>query len=119
MSSLEEGDKAAGAVAVAPRVTLDDIKANITWEYFVNAADAVFHTNASGGESVSQGLHLMTLCFIVTKSGYVVVGKSAPASPENFNAELGHRFAKEDAMRQLWPLMGYALKERLMKGEGE
>ena len=29
------------------------------------------------------------------------------------NAELGAKFAKEDAVRQLWPLMGFALRDRL------
>lgn len=45
-----------------------------------------------------------------------VIGKAAPASPENFSAEPGRKFAYEDAIRRLWPLMGYALKERLTKG---
>jgi hypothetical protein len=45
-----------------------------------------------------------------------VIGKSAPASPENFNAELGKKFAYEDAVRQLWPLMGFALRDRLERG---
>jgi hypothetical protein len=37
----------------------------------------------------------------------------ARASPENFNADLGRKFAYEDAVRQLWPLMGYALRDKL------
>jgi len=41
------------------------------------------------------------------------VGKSAPASADNFNADLGRKLAYEDAIRQLWPLMGFALRERL------
>jgi hypothetical protein len=47
------------------------------------------------------------------KNGFIVIGHSAPASPENFNAELGRKFAYENAIRQLWPLMGFALRERL------
>jgi hypothetical protein len=58
-------------------------------------------------------LKLLTFCVLVLRNGYTVHGTSACASPENFNAELGRRIAKEDAMRQVWPLMGYALRERL------
>jgi hypothetical protein len=41
------------------------------------------------------------------------VGKSAPANAENFDAEVGKQLAYEDAIRQLWPLLGYALKQKL------
>ncbi len=47
------------------------------------------------------------------QNGFTVIGKSAPASPENFDPEKGKRFAYEDAVKQLWPLEGYALRERL------
>ncbi len=47
------------------------------------------------------------------QNGFTVIGKSAPASPENFDAETGRLFAYEDAIKQLWPLEGYALRERL------
>ena len=47
------------------------------------------------------------------RNGFTVIGKSAPASPENFDAAKGKLFAYEDAIKQLWPLEGYALRERL------
>lgn len=110
-SSLEISDQMSRDVAKEPtkRVSLDDIKNNIRSEYFTTAEEAV------GGPSldVDPALRLLTLCFLVTNNGFVVVGKSAPAAPENFNVELGQKFARDDAMRQLWPLMGYALREKL------
>jgi hypothetical protein len=57
----------------------------------------------------------LSICLLVMKNGFVVIGKSAPASPENFNRELGKKFAYEDAVRQLWPLMGFALRDRLSR----
>ncbi len=60
-----------------------------------------------------ESLKLLTLCLVTTKNGFVLVGKSAPASAENFDVELGRKLAYEDAVRQLWPLMGYALRDRL------
>lgn len=127
-SSLQASDDAAAAVAVAPRVTLADIEANIVCEFSYVAADVYaaidanvvhgfpvhyFSNNPAPTLIATQALGLLTLHIIVTKSGFTFVGQSACASPENFNAELGRKFAREDAMRQMWLPMGYALKEKL------
>ena len=37
----------------------------------------------------------------------------ADGSPENFDAELGRKIARQNAVSKMWPLMGYALKEKL------
>jgi hypothetical protein len=58
-------------------------------------------------------LTLLTFCVLVLRNGYTVHGVSACASPENFNAELGRRIARENAVREMWPLMGYALRDKL------
>lgn len=105
--SLEIQDQEAAAVAVAPRVTLDDIKANIASEHYINAGNAV------GEGPFASSLGLLTLCVLVTKSGFTIVGKSACASPENYNEALGRKIAYEDAVGQLWGFMGYALREKL------
>lgn len=112
-SSLEVSDGQAAAVAVAPRVTLDDIKAAIASEYRFTAEQAV----GALGYPVAPPLQLLSICILVLKNGFTVIGKSAPASPENFNAELGQKFAYEDAIRQIWPLMGFALRDRLWREE--
>lgn len=111
MNSLKVSDEAAAKVAVAPRVTLKDIEDNIGAEYIFTADKAVAAMNAP----VMDELKLLTVCVLVMKNGFTVIGKSAPASPENFNAELGRKFAREDAVRQLWPLMGFSLCDNLKK----
>jgi hypothetical protein len=55
----------------------------------------------------------VTVCLLTLQNGYGVVGTSAAASPANFDAEVGERVALDDAKRQIWPLLGYALRERL------
>lgn len=60
-------------------------------------------------------LGVLTICLIVTRNGFTIIGKSAPASTDNFDADLGRKLAYEDAVRQLWPLMGYALREKLVQ----
>ncbi len=110
MSSLQTTDRESAAVATAPRVALADIEAAIAARYDTTAERAL---RREVGVPIHESLKLLSICVLVMKNGFVVIGKSAPASPENFNAELGRKFAYEDAVRQLWPLMGYALRDRL------
>ncbi len=111
-SSLEVTDRAAASVAVAPRVTLADIEAAISFRHDFRAIDVVAGADGSVPQ-VAAPLELLSICLLVMKNGFTVIGKSAPASAANFDAELGRRFAYEDAVRQLWPLMGFALRDRL------
>ncbi|GAA4829363.1 Gp49 family protein [Sphingosinicella ginsenosidimutans] len=97
MNSLEVTEAESAAIAVAPRVTLESMESKI----------------ASESYTVIDGV--LTLCTIKMKNGFYVTGESAPASPENFNADLGKKFARENAIRQLWKLEGYALREKLAK----
>lgn len=111
-TSLQASDTAAAAVAVAPRVTLADIEGAIAAQYEFRAGEAVHALGMPAGDQ----LYLLSICILVMKNGFTVIGKSAPASPENFNRELGRKFAYEDAVRQLWPLMGFSLRDRLSTG---
>ncbi len=54
-----------------------------------------------------------TVCLLTLKNGYSVVGKSAPASPQNFDAQLGRKIARDDARNQIWALEGYLLRSHL------
>ena len=66
-----------------------------------------------GGAPVMPGLGLLTFCVLVLKNGFTVTGESACASPENFDAELGRKIARQNAMAKVWPLMGYELRSKL------
>lgn len=108
--ALQATDALGAEGATHPRVRLIDIQDAIESQYFTTADRAVGHNQL-------EPLNLLTLCILVMKNGFVVIGKSAPASPENFDAEKGRTFAYEDAVRQLWPLMGFALRDRLHNGD--
>jgi hypothetical protein len=69
--------------------------------------------HAVGNLSVPQSLGLLTFCVLVLKNGFTVTGESACASPENFDAEIGRKIARQNAEQKIWPLMGYELKQRL------
>lgn len=111
MSHMEEVERRSAALYKAPRVSLDDIKNAIAARYDLNAADVV--CNYPGPLPALDSLKVLSICLLVMKNGFTVVGKSAPASPENFDAEYGKELAYEDAVKQLWPLMGFALRDRL------
>ena len=80
----------------APRLTPDLIDAAI--------ASADFH--------VFPGT-TMTICALKLRNGFVVIGESAAASPENFNEEIGRKIARENARNKIWALEGYLLREKL------
>ena len=96
----------------APRITPADIEANIAGEYYFTAADGIRGASDLECER-GDPLTLLTFCVIELRNGFTVTGESACASPENFDAELGRKIARQNAIQKLWPLMGYELKERL------
>jgi hypothetical protein len=96
---------------IAPRVTPTDIEANIAEEIYFTPAEAV---EGRGGQvTQSSPARLLTICVLILRNGFTVTGESACASPENFDAELGRKIARQNAVAKIWPLMGYELKQRL------
>ncbi len=92
-----------------------DIEANIVSEHYFTASQGVI----GSGKYVEFGspLLLLTFCVLVLRNGFTVTGESACASPENFDAEIGQKIARQNAFNKIWPLMGYELKCRLAKGD--
>ena len=100
MHSLQEADEASAAVQKTPhRVSLEHLEAEVDhcqyWRPPISPE--------------------MTVCAMRLKNGFVLIGKSASADPENFDQELGRKFARDDALRQLWPILGYVKKDELSK----
>lgn len=101
----------------APRITPADIECAISSEHYFTALDGVDGHYRGGyqaqGVSNAQSLSLLTFCVLVLQNGFTVTGESACASPENFDAEIGKKIARQNASSKIWPLMGYELKQRL------
>lgn len=55
----------------------------------------------------------MTVCALTLRNGYIVTGESAAASPENFDADIGRKIARDNARNKIWALEGYLLREKL------
>lgn len=81
-----------------PRVTEESIKAKImSVSYFVD--------------------DFTTICMIKMQNGFKFVGTSTPADKRNFDAEVGERYAYDNAFRQIWTHEGYLLRERMGRGD--
>ena len=105
----------------APRVTMADIEAAIVSDHYFTAADGIAGNFADGrdyeagiAQQVARDktpdiLNRLTFCVLVLKNGYTVTGESACVSAENFDAELGRKIARQNALDKCWPLFGFHL----------
>ncbi|KVD71804.1 hypothetical protein WI89_00860 [Burkholderia ubonensis] len=108
----------------AARVTPADIEAAIVSEHYFTAGEGewaaqTIRVPAAERREVPQALHLLTFCVLVLKNGFTVTGEGACVSPENFDAEIGRKVARANALQKVWPLEGYLLKQRLSEESGE
>jgi len=99
MNDIEEEIVKKGLTA--PRVTPDRLEEVIVSECFHVFPNTTF-----------------TACLLTLENGYTVLGESACASPENFNAELGRKIARDNAKNKIWQLEGYLLRQSLHDRQG-
>lgn len=85
---------------IAPRITPAMLEANIA------DTEIVKHVSKSG--------QVLRWAVITLQNGYAVVGKpSCSVSSANDDAEIGEKIAIENSRSEIWPLMGYALKNQI------
>ena len=124
-NEIEQEIQAKGLTA--PRITPADIEANIASEHYFTAwegAQLAYWGDSDPedpkpeeGEPAKDGpLSLLTFCVLVLRNGFTVTGENACVSPENFDAEVGRKIARQNAVQKIWPLMGYELRSQLAKG---
>lgn len=91
----------------APRVTGADIESKIVAEYSFTAAQATSH--APQVDALSR----LTFVVLALRNGFTVTGESACVSAANFDAALGRKIARQNAINKISALEGYLLAERL------
>lgn len=113
MDTIESEIQAKGLTA--PRVTPDAIEAEIVSEAFFTAKEGVWgaHPGFEPMPKTAPALALLTFCVLVLRNGFTVTGESACASPENFDADIGRKIARQNAAQKIWPLLGFRLRDRL------
>lgn len=100
----------------APRVTPERVEDVIASEHYFTAYGGAKHGRITRDEPAdSETLKLLTFCVLVLRNGFTVTGESACASPSNFDAELGRKIARRNAVNKIWALEGYLLRNELAK----
>lgn len=98
--TIEQEIQAKGLTA--PRVTPADLQANIVH------TEIVKHISPRG--------QVLRWAVLTTRNGFAVTGRpSASVSSANDKAEIGERVAIENAKQELWPLMGFRLRDELAR----
>ncbi len=97
-----------GVAATGPRVKLADVEAEIGAEYSFTLDKAL------QGCPLVDGLDRVTIAVIVLKNGTKLVGVNYGAiDPKQHCAETGRREARAQAVAQIWPLLGFRLRDEL------
>lgn len=85
----------------APRVTLEQVQAAIKGETYTVLPDG-----------------RTTICQLTLDNGFTVDGHSACVSKENFDAEIGNKYAREEAVKKVWAYLGFRLADKVKLEEG-
>lgn len=60
----------------------------------------------------------VTICLMVLQNGTKIVGVNhGPVDPAGFSADDGRTYARQDAIRQIWPLLGFELRNKLIDAQ--
>lgn len=59
------------------------------------------------------------VCSLTLQSGFVVIGQASCLNPDVFDEQSGCELAYQDAMRKLWELEAYRIKENAFAAEKE
>ncbi len=104
----------------ASRVTPADVEAEIVGEHYFSAFHGVHGCSGLGAALALPKWHAMddvTFCVLVLRNGCKVIGINyGPVDRTNFDKEHGRRDARADAIRQVWPLVGFRLRDQLAIG---
>lgn len=91
-------DDAAKAVQKTPnRISLEFMESQVASEVYIHP----------------ENLPHATICVLVLKNGFALIGDSVPADPGNYNEELGRKFSRDQAIKKAWPLFAFALRNEM------
>ena len=52
------------------------------------------------------------IAILILENGFEIIGTSACVDPDNFDFEIGKKYAREKAIDQIWMLEGYLLQSK-------
>ena len=104
--SQEQHDGDATQEPQFPKVVPDDLENEIAMTSYINAGHAT-------DSAASSSLRCLTICILTLKNGFTVLGQSACVDRRNYDKALGEGYARADAVKKLWPLLGFRLADKL------
>ncbi len=82
----------------APKVTIEDIENAVKSDVYVVLPD-----------------ERTTICMLTLDNGFTVRGESSCVCRENFDTAEGQKYARADAIKKVWPLLGFRLADKLAR----
>jgi hypothetical protein len=112
-----------GVEQTSPRVTIEQIEAEIASEHYFTAAEgclgeAVVAGAIPGGYLLDEPacLNRTLFCVLVLKNGMRVEGVNhGSVSAANYSLEYARKDARGKAINQLWPMFGFGLAQKLYR----
>lgn len=99
------------------KVTKNAVENEIVNEIYFTAANAMPEA-LQVQDLVPKAMEMITFCVMILQNGHRIVGVNAgPIDPRIFDENIGRQMAREHALDQIWPLMGYALREKIKQEE--
>lgn len=107
IDNLEERIARGRVLDAIPTSTPDEVRSQI------DAASSI----GPAIHSIGSAFATVTICLMVLQNGTKLVGVNyGPVSEGNFDADKGRAYARHDAIRQIWPLLGFELRNKVIEG---
>ena len=106
-----------GGNNTTPVVSVEQIEAAIVQQHFFTAGEAL----AALGRppAAHPALGNVTVCALVLENGFTMLGTAYCADPTQFDVSIGRQSAREDAIRQLFPVFAHlGLQQRHQQATG-
>lgn len=102
-----------GVEQTAPRVTIEQIEAEIESEHYFTAADGATKTHGPN----AMGLQRTLFCVLVLKNGIKVEGvhHGSISAANQYPREKCEQLARKKAFDKLWPMYGFELAQKLYR----
>lgn len=117
-----------GVEQTAPRVTIEQIEAEIESEHYFTAWDGVMGELASDGvlptvyenDTTAPCLQRTMFCVLTLNNGMRVEGVNhGSVSAANYSVEYGRKDARAKAIDKLWPMFGFEMAQKLYREKQE
>ncbi|WP_046970339.1 Gp49 family protein [Dyella japonica] len=122
LSDREQAPPELAVSASMTRVTQEEVDAEIVAEIYLNtdpdAAEQAAYRPGTDAAAARLSASCLTVCVLVLSNGHKAVGiNHGPVRPEAQDVAYGRYDARQQAVEQIWPLLGFRLRDRVAASE--